>query len=1270
MGTMNAAEHAELPKTYRPADHEDRIRIGWMQANAFAADPGRVVRGEAKPFSILIPPPNVTARLHLGHALNNTLQDVLTRVHRMMGFEALWMPGTDHAGIATQAVVERRLWEEEQKRRHDFAREDFVERVQVWKDDYEKQITDQLKLMGCSCDLDRQRFTMDDICAKAVREAFFRLFSDGLIYRGKRLVNWDPALQTAVADDECFEEEIDTSFWNLRYPLVHNGKPVTWSTLATRGYPGASELPADEQAWVTVATTRPETYLADTAVAVNPHDPRANALRGLSVQLPLVGRVIPIVEDSYVVLPEAMARTEEEKNDPKAKFATGFLKVTPGHDKNDYEIGQRHKLPIINMMSPDGKVSDKHGWTDVGSGGLFIGLTMQEARKKVVAEFKSHGLMEAIKPYRQTVTISDRSKARIEPYLSDQWYVRVTDPRLAASANAALVTDQRSHRGGSVLRTGLQDPWRTHPLPIHLTKKIASFVPRDPYPPGRPSPDDLMVTVRALPHVQLPGATYFITWRCASGVTLNPVERQMTIDAIRHFEGDRIVVHACCVMPDHVHAIITPLADHSLLDWAASVKRFAARAMNAASGLNGSVWQEDHFDHIVRDHTWLEAFLNYIVENPAKEGLVEAAGRYEWTYLSPDVQSAIKDGAKAGSENRPTNGDDASMRFFPARYSKTFEQWHDNIRDWCISRQLWWGHRIPVWSKLVGYGMNDQDSQSFTVEHNGKLPGEGRWSHQIGSGFIHLCIRNPDDHEAIKYFESQGFSQDPDVLDTWFSSALWPLSTMGWPEPEQAATKGLLQAYNPSTVLCTAREIITLWVSRMTMFNRYFRQGTIPFRHVYIHAVVQDGEGQKMSKSLGNGVDPIDIIETHGSDAMRFTLCQMATQTQDVRLSVDVLDPHTGEAFAPKMITNSRGDRVAAPLQEHKGKKMVSSYGAISGEAKAEMATLPVAKNTSSKFDLGRNFANKIWNASRFTLSILDRPLTSASAPASPANTDLIDGWMLTRLSKTVRELEHALANYEFAHYAQILYRFVWDDFCDWYLEAIKPTVEGSPRQRAVLAATLHTALALAHPVMPFITEAIWEQLSPRLAGMPRIGEVTFAPPRKGNLLCTSGWPELSESAANPAAEAAFERVKALVTAIREVRAAQSVQPRRKITLHVPAAAAASWAASHGLVGTLAGVELFQTDASQGPAVRFTFEGAEYALSNLADQVDAGAERLRLSKLIAEKEKSIATMQGRLNNPGYAAKAPPSMVEQTKAQLAKDQAEVDAAKATLAALGT
>ncbi|MGH7133762.1 MAG: class I tRNA ligase family protein, partial [Phycisphaerales bacterium] len=401
-----------LEKQYQPANHEGRIRSRWESSGAFHADPAKVVSGQKKPYSIVIPPPNVTAALHLGHALNNTLQDVLIRSHRMMGFETLWMPGTDHAGIATQAVVEKRVSKEEGKRRKDFTREAFVAKIQAFKDEYEATITGQLKAMGCSCDWSRQRFTMDEVCARAVREAFFRLFRDGLIYRGKRLVNWDPALQTAVADDECYDEEIDGAFYYLRYPLVHkygqetereraggqmppdDAVPVTWNELTRRGYPGAAQHPQEEQAWVTVATTRPETYLGDTAVGINPHDPRAKALHGLHVELPLVGRVIPIVTDDYVVLPEAIAKQlgrDEEAEDPKAKFATGFLKVTPAHDTNDWELGIRHHLAAINVMAPDATISDKHGWTDIGDAHIFVGKKREEARKLVVKEFEARG---------------------------------------------------------------------------------------------------------------------------------------------------------------------------------------------------------------------------------------------------------------------------------------------------------------------------------------------------------------------------------------------------------------------------------------------------------------------------------------------------------------------------------------------------------------------------------------------------------------------------------------------------------------------------------------------------------------------------------------------------------------------------------------------------------------------------------------------------------------------------------------------------------------
>ncbi|MCC6426605.1 MAG: class I tRNA ligase family protein [Phycisphaerales bacterium] len=1256
----------ELPKAYKPADHEDRIRERWDSAKAFHADPDRVVRGEAKPYSIVIPPPNVTAALHLGHALNNSLQDVLTRAHRMMGFETLWMPGTDHAGIATQAVVEKRLRKEGKLKgalKQGYKREDFVAEVQSFKDEYEAVITGQLKKMGCSCDWDRQRFTMDEVCARAVREAFFRLFRDGLIYRGKRLVNWDPALQTAVADDECYEEESDQAFYYLRYPLVHLGKdtsedaqPVTWDELARRGYPGSEQHRAEEQAWVTVATTRPETYLGDTAVAVNPHDPRAKSLRGLFVELPLVGRIIPILEDSYVVMPKAMARNEEEANDPKAEFATGFLKVTPAHDANDYEIGRRHSVDgnmqewsqargspvLINMMAPDGKVSDQHGWSDIGDAHLFVGMKREDARKKVVEEFKARGWVESIKPYRQNLKFSDRSKAQIEPYLSDQWYVKVTDDRMAGAANRALVTSQRStqSRGTGVppVSTGStsSSPSKHH-QPIHKA---------------------LSTTARNLPHWQSGASMYFVTFKLDAG-QLSPAERDIVFAACKHWDGQRIELQAATVMPDHVHLMLSPFEKsrgewYSLSEILHSIKSFSSHEINKARGAAGRVWQDESFDRIVREDEYTDT-VNYIVNNPVKAGLVDAWRDYKWTWAPEETLDChsrfpdrwwgdyekIEEAKKAvdGVDHRPEacatrlGSGDGAMAFHPERYAKTYEQWHDGIRDWCISRQLWWGHRIPVWSKRIGEPTG-KDAVPYSVIHNDVAVGGDRWHQQLGDGVMHLCVRDATDAGVIAQLEADGFAQDPDVLDTWFSSALWPISTMGWPDPAQAARDTgikdfpeLLKAFNPTSTLSTAREIITLWVSRMVMFTRYFMgpgdgNGPVPYRDVFIHAVIQDGDGRKMSKSLGNGVDPLDIIATHGADAMRFTLCQMATNTQDVRMPV----------------------------------KKDSASGL----------------NTSDKFDLGRNFCNKLWNAARFAAGIITAaPATPSRGtgilPVATPSTPLIDRWMLSRLEAASREIKSAIDNYEFSSYAQTMYSLLWNDFCDWYLEGIKPTVTEDARQRAVLRGVLDAILRLLHPIAPFVTEAIYETVKQLPA--PEVDGLRMSPPRKGDLLCTAGWPEIAASLHDESAVAEFARLQGFITGIREVRAQHQVAPKRKIVLHLPKGADAKWKASEVLLATLAGLEKMTPEPAPAAHVVFTFEAQEYGISNLADAVDAGAEKARLEKVIADADKQIAVLEGRLNNPGYADKAPPKMVQQTKDQLAKAIADRAAASEASKKLG-
>ncbi|MBI1304573.1 MAG: valine--tRNA ligase [Phycisphaera sp.] len=1035
---------AELPKAYVPADAEGAVRAKWDAARCFHAEPS--APGEA--YAIFIPPPNVTAALHLGHAFNNSLQDLLTRYHRMKGANTLWMPGTDHAGIATQTVVEKRLLLQG-KKRTDFTREAFVEKVQEWKDEYEATILGQLKSMGCSCDFDRTRFTMDETCATAVRTAFFTLFKDGLVYRGKRLVNWDPVTETALADDEVEMEEVDGHFWYLRYPL------------------------ADGSGHVTVATTRPETMLGDTAVAINPKDPRAAALRGKKLRLPIVGREIPIVEDDYVVMPASMGG---DPADPKAQFATGFLKVTPAHDQNDWDIGQRHGLAAINVMAPNGAISDRHGWTDVSDEAhAFVGLSREEARKRVVAWFKANGLLEDAKPYRHAVGHSYRSHVPVEPYLSDQWYVRVTDDRLRGTALRAMAKDQ--------------------------------------------------------------------------------------------VEG----------------------------------------ALPAA-----------------------------VASGPAMSG-------------------------------------DGELRFFPARYAKNFQMWHENIRDWCISRQLWWGHRIPVWSRrgeasaLAAHlgALASLPSARASVRASRVADGAevalSALAGAKGEHDLHVCLLDDSDGAAL---ESAGFKRDPDVLDTWFSSALWPLSTLGWPDPSKwPEMAGLLDRYNPSSVLCTAREIITLWVSRMVMFNRYFL-GRLPFRHVFIHAMIQDGHGQKMSKSLGNGVDPRDIIHSHGSDAMRFTLVSMATNTQDVRLPVDIVCPHTGDTFTPKWATASGGYTVADAIQsspKDPSRKMVSGFGAATGVA-TPTADMPLARNTSARFDLGRNFANKLWNATRFALA----NLSQARPDSTKEPLTLLDRWMLARLERAVRAYDEAVADYEFHRVAEVVYDLVWRDFCDWYLEGIKPTVRSNATQQAVLAGTLDAILRLLHPICPFVTETLW----PSVQALPNraVAGLSLAP---SALCATAAWPAPAASLRDDAALAEFARVQALVDAIRKVRGERQVSPKRRIALLAGDSVRALVTAAGGVVETLAGLETVSPSPATRPAgaVAIPFEGSELLLDGLADAVDASAERTRLSKLIAEREKQASGMRAKLDNAGYVAKAPPAVVEETRQKLAEIDADIAAARGALAALG-
>jgi len=984
----------ELDSVYSPKAFEADVHRQWIQAGCFHADD----RAAGKRYSIVIPPPNVTAPLHLGHALNNTLQDILIRWKRMDGHATLWMPGTDHAGIATQTVVEKRILAEEGKRRGDFEREAFVARVQAWKEQYERQILDQLEVMGCSCDWDRTRFTMDEVCAQAVRTAFYRLFADGLIYRGKRLVNWDPATQTVLADDEVEHETVKGFFWYMRYPLL---EPVTVG---------------DERIeYVTVATTRPETMLGDTAVAINPRDGRAEALVGKQVRLPIVGRIIPIIADEYVVEPDA------DSDDPKARFATGFLKVTPAHDPNDYEIGLRHDLPIINVMAPDGTISARHGWEDaVGTEAeALLGMDRFEAREAVVEWFDNEGLLADVRDYEHEIGHSYRSHVPIEPYLSDQWYIAVKEP---------------VDRLGEAFGTGV----------------IA----------GTDVPSNSL-----------------------AGIALKP-----------------------------------------LLD--------------------------------------------------------------------------------------------GSLRFTPARYANTYRAWLENLRDWPISRQLWWGHRIPVWSQDLKLPANvparpcperGPDTQVCAALDRAmggpfgeQLDGLGRYT-LIGSNHpddptmhrTHICPEAANPAMEAK-LEAAGWERDPDVLDTWFSSGLWPISTMGWPEETD-----LLKAYYPTSLLCTAREIITLWVSRMVMFGQYFR-GAAPFRDVYIHAMIQDGQGRKMSKSLGNGIDPVDIIDSHGADALRFTLASMTTETQDVRMPVE---------------------HVKLP----DGREM----------------------NTSPKFDVGRNFCNKLWNASRFAMmNIAGAPSWQDVRPQE----NLADAWILSRLHTTVRDATAALEGFRFSELANTLYRFTWDDFCDWYLEIAKGRIrDGQAVPKAIVACVLDGLLRLLHPVTPFVTEAIWQHLN---TVAPRRGVADAqAEPR----LVAAAWPRAQAEWIRQPVESSFALLQQLIRGIREVRATHNVPPSRPLAVSIRAAASEAdlVTANAELIASVARVERISIGAD---AVKPDARAATTVCGGMsvfvADVVDVAAERARLTKERQTVSRGITAARSKLDNERFLANAPPTVIEAERKRLA------------------
>ena len=999
----------ELPKQYNPAAAQQRWYAFWESQGFFHSEPNKA----KKPYSIVIPPPNVTGALHLGHALNNTLQDILIRQKRMQGFETLWMPGTDHAGIATQAVVERRLLQEEKLSRHQLGREGLVARIWQWKIDYEKRILGQLKEMGCTCDWQRTRFTLDPQCARAVRHTFFKMFRDKLIYRGKRLVNWDTMLQTAVSDDEVFHETVAGNFWYVNYPII-DPKP---------GEPNC----------VTVATTRPETMLGDAAVAVHPEPAAAldkaetelkarldvagakekpdlqkqiddlrerrrtmlgeletlarMARDGRKAQLPLLNREIPLVADVWA----------------KPELGTGCVKITPAHDPNDYEVGLRQGLPMINILNLDGTLNE--------NAGPYKGLVIQKARQAVVADLERQGLLAKTEDREIELAHSDRSKTPIEPLLTDQWFVKM----------------------------------------------------------------------------------------------------------------------------DHL----------------------AQTAMDAVS--------------------------------------------------------------------------DGRVKILPERYAKSYLDWLSEKRDWPISRQLWWGHQIPIWYCKTA---SEADLQKAFAGRDDVV-----WYRDEQYGQWLICAEEQDlDESAVP---GHKLVREQDVLDTWFSSALWPHSTLGWPEqtPE-------LAYYYPTNVLITSRDIITLWVARMVLTGLY-NVGEIPFHDVFIHPKILDGYGEGMSKSKGNGVDPIDVIEKFGADALRFGLSYMTTETQDIRMPVEFECPH-----CDKLIEQTKANRVLPRVKcKHCGKEFSTQWA-----EKPDDRALPRGAVVSERFELARNFCNKLWNASRFTLMNLEGYM-----PGAVEDTDLMveDRWILSRLSTVTQETTTALAEYRYADAAKSLYGFAWDEFCSFYVEMVKARL-GDPAARLtaqrVLAHTLDTLLRLLHPMIPFVTEEVWQLLA---EAAPQRG--IEQPPCPSGEVCAgesimvAPWPQADAARQNAEIEVRFARFQEVLRAIRDIRGRQNVPQRTQINFAVrcDTATADLLKPMEPYFVSMAGAR----PTGWGPEVTPPKLSANVALTgmevfvDLAELIDVGAEVERKKQEIVRLDGLITAKRKKLENASFVERAPAAVVQGERAAL-------------------
>ena len=859
----------ELAKAYEPKEVEDRIYDFWMKGKYFHAE----VDPKKKPYTIVIPPPNITGQLHLGHAMDETLQDTLIRWRRMQGYSALWLPGTDHASIATEAKIVEAM-RKEGISKEDLGREKFLERAWAWKDQYGGRIVEQLKKLGSSCDWDRLRFTMDEGCNKAVNHVFKKLYDKGLIYRGERIINWCPHCKTSISDAEVEFEEKEGSFWHLRYPL------------------------ADGTGYIELATTRPETMLGDTAVAVHPDDERYKALVGKTVILPLVNREIPIIADTYV----------------EQDFGTGVVKITPAHDPNDFEVGLRHKLPVINIMDDGGVINE--------NGGKYAGMPALEARKQIVQDLDAGGYLIKIEPIKHNVGTCYRCGTVVEPRVSTQWFVKME-------------------------------------------------------PLAKPA-----------------------------------------VDVVKNGE----------------------------------------------------------------------------------------------------------------------------IRFIPDRMDIIYYNWMENIKDWCISRQLWWGHQIPAWYCDCG--------ETIVSETEPKV-----------------CPKCGGTH----------LKRDEDTLDTWFSSALWPFSTLGWPEktPE-------LEYFYPTDTLVTGYDIIFFWVARM-IFSGLEHMDAIPFNTVFYHGLIRDAQGRKMSKSLGNGVDPLDIIAEYGADALRFTLVTGNSPGNDMRFSEE---------------------KVAA----------------------------------------SRNFANKIWNAARFILMNIEGREIGCTLPEKLFTSDK---WILNRFNNVTAAVTENLEKFELGMAVSKLYDFIWDDFCDWYIELAKIRMNGADEQsadsaRRVLVWVMSNTLRLLHPFMPYITEEIWQTL-----------------PHDGEALIVAKWPEYDEALAFPTEAADMEKVMAVIRAVRVRRNEMNVPPSKKAHIYIETAQPAPYVEGSEFIARLAygsAVEIGASFAVEGAVTAVTDDAK--ALLPMDDLVDKAAEIARLTKELQNAQKQLDNVNAKLANEKFTSKAPQNVIDGVKANGEKLSAKI------------